>query len=79
VLRVKKCHDGVIPCAVLQKFIKDFPKAGSVLLTGLSSTQGRRVRDLTRKIMEQSKLSKIRVQPFMSPDFSVHEIFERAY
>ena len=55
----------MIPRADLQKFIKDFPEAGSILLMGLASTLGRRVRDLTRKMTEQAELSKIREQLFM--------------
>jgi hypothetical protein len=62
---VEKSQYWVIPRADLQKFIKDFPEAGSILLMGLASTLGRRIRDLTQKMTEQAELSKIREQLFM--------------
>ncbi|MFM8981915.1 MAG: Crp/Fnr family transcriptional regulator [Spartobacteria bacterium] len=65
VVAVKKSQYWVIPRADLQKFIKDFPEAGSILLMGLAGTLGRRIRDLTRKMTEQAELSKIREQLFM--------------
>jgi CRP-like cAMP-binding protein len=65
VVTVKKSQYWVIPRADLQKFIKDFPEAGSILLMGLASTLGRRVRDLTHKMTEQAELNKIREQLFM--------------
>jgi CRP-like cAMP-binding protein len=65
VVTVEKSQYWVIPRADLQKFIKDFPEAGSILLMGLASTLGRRIRDLTQKMTEQAELSKIREQLFM--------------
>jgi CRP-like cAMP-binding protein len=65
VVTVKKSQYWVIPRADLQKFIKDFPEAGSILLMGLASTLGRRIRDLTQKMTEQAELSRIREQLFM--------------
>lgn len=65
VVAVEKAEYWVIARADLEKFIKHSPSAGSILLIGLASTLGRRIRELSRKMAEQEELSKIREQLFM--------------
>lgn len=51
----------------LEDFINNYSSAGTVILIGLASTLGRRVRDITRKLSEQTELSKIRESLFDEP------------
>ena len=69
VVAVEQSEYWVIPRADLEDFIKNYPAAGSILLIGLASTLGRRIRDLSRKMAEQEELSKIREQLFMETEF----------
>ena len=57
----------VITRKALEEYIANHPTAGNVLLIGIASTLGRRVRDITRKLSEQSELSKIRESLFHDP------------
>jgi CRP-like cAMP-binding protein len=44
----------------LEAFINNYPHAGTILLIGLATTLGRRIRELTRKLAEQSELAQLR-------------------
>lgn len=57
----------VITREALEDYINNYPTAGTVILIGIASTLGRRVRDITRKLSEQSELSKIRESLFNEP------------
>lgn len=57
----------VITREALEDYINNYPSAGTVILIGLASTLGRRVRDITRKLSEQTELSKIRESLFNDP------------
>ncbi len=73
VVAVEQCQYWVIARADLEEFINNYPTAGSILLIGLASTLGRRIRDLTRKMAEQAELNKIREQLFMQTEFPASE------
>lgn len=73
VVAVEQSQYWMIPRADLEEFINNYPAAGSILLIGLASTLGRRIRDLTRKMSEQAELSKIREQLFMQTEFPASE------
>ena len=66
----------VITRKALEEYIANHPNAGNVLLIGIASTLGRRVRDITRKLSEQSELSKIRESLFHDPPPSDGLFFE---
>ena len=65
VVTVEQAQYWVIPRADLEEFINNYPSAGSILLIGLASTLGRRIRNLTQTMSEQAELNKIREQLFM--------------
>ncbi len=44
----------------LEEFINNHPSAGILLLIGLSTTLSRRIREVTRKLAEQTELNKAR-------------------
>jgi CRP-like cAMP-binding protein len=54
----------VITRKSLEEYINNYQTAGNIILIGLASTLGRRVRDITQKLSEQSELSKIRESLF---------------
>jgi CRP-like cAMP-binding protein len=60
----------VITRESLEEYINNSPAAGTIILIGLASTLGRRVRDITRKLSEQTELSKIRESLFNEPPHS---------
>lgn len=60
----------VITREALEDYINNYPSAGNIILIGLASTLGRRVRDITRKLSEQTELSKIRESLFHDPPAS---------
>jgi CRP/FNR family cyclic AMP-dependent transcriptional regulator len=53
----------------LEEFINNYPRAGTIMLIGIASTLGRRIRALTAKLSEQSELTKIREQLYMDAEF----------
>lgn len=54
----------------LEDFINNYPSAGIVMLIGIASILGKRIRSLTAKIEEQAELGKIREQLFMQSEFN---------
>ena len=54
--------------ADLEEFINNYPNAGTIMLIGIASTLGRRIRSLTAKLSEQAELSKIRESLFMQAE-----------
>lgn len=65
VVAVESSQYWVIQRGDLEEFINNYPTAGTILLIGIASTLGRRIRSLTAKISEQAELSKIRESLFM--------------
>jgi CRP-like cAMP-binding protein len=52
----------------LEEFINNYPTAGIMLLIGLASTLSRRIRDVTRKLAEQSELGHLRQSLFQQSE-----------
>lgn len=50
----------VIARADLEDFINNYPAAGIQILIGVAGTLGRRLRNVTRKLAEETELSKVR-------------------
>jgi len=48
----------------LEEYINNYPSPGIMLMIGLAGILGRRIRDLTRKISEQTELSNLRMSLF---------------
>jgi CRP-like cAMP-binding protein len=59
VVAVKECQYWVITRDNLEEFISNYPSAGILLLIGLSTTLSRRIREVTRKLAEQTELTKL--------------------
>ncbi|MFM8717075.1 MAG: Crp/Fnr family transcriptional regulator [Spartobacteria bacterium] len=60
VVAVDECQYWVITRDNLEEFINNHPSAGILLLIGLSTTLSRRIREVTRKLAEQTELAKSR-------------------
>ncbi len=60
VVAIEQCQYWVITRDNLEEFINNYPSAGTMLLIGLASTLGRRIRDLTSTIAQQAELSQLR-------------------
>lgn len=60
VVAVDECRYWVITRDNLEEFINNHPSAGILLLIGLSTTLSRRIREVTRKLAEQTELNKAR-------------------
>jgi CRP/FNR family cyclic AMP-dependent transcriptional regulator len=60
VVAVDECQYWVITRDNLEEFINNHPSAGILLLIGLSTTLSRRIREVTRKLAEQTELNKLR-------------------
>jgi CRP-like cAMP-binding protein len=60
VVAVEECQYWVITRDNLEEFINNYPSAGILLLIGLSTTLSRRIREVTRKLAEQTELNKLR-------------------
>jgi CRP-like cAMP-binding protein len=60
VVAVKESQYWVITRDNLEEFINNYPSAGILLLIGLSTTLSRRIREVTRKLAEQTELTKLR-------------------
>jgi CRP-like cAMP-binding protein len=60
VVAVEECQYWVITRDNLEEFINNHPSAGILLLIGLSTTLSRRIREVTRKLAEQTELNKVR-------------------
>lgn len=58
VVAVEECLYWVITRDNLEEFINNHTSAGILLLIGLSTTLSRRIREVTRKLAEQTELSK---------------------
>ena len=58
VVAVEECLYWVITRDNLEEFINNHTSAGILLLIGLSTTLSRRIREVTRKLVEQTELSK---------------------
>jgi CRP/FNR family cyclic AMP-dependent transcriptional regulator len=59
VVAVNDCQYWVITRDNLEEFINNYPSAGILLLIGLSTTLSRRIREVTRKLAEQTELTKL--------------------
>lgn len=59
--------------ADLEDFINNYPSSGIVMLIGIATTLGKRIRSLTAKLEEQVELGKIREQLFMQTEFHASE------
>jgi len=68
VVAVESSQYWVIKREDLEEFINNYPTAGTIMLIGIASTLGRRIRSLTAKIAEQAELSKIRESLFMQAE-----------
>ena len=68
VVAVEPSQYWVIQRADLEEFINNYPNAGTIMLIGIASTLGRRIRSLTAKLAEQAELSKIRESLFMQAE-----------
>ena len=68
VVAVEASQYWVIQRGDLEEFINNYPTAGTIMLIGIASTLGRRIRSLTAKISEQAELSKIRESLFMQAE-----------
>lgn len=73
VVAIEQSQYWVIPREDLEDFINNYPEGGAVLLIGLASTLGRRIRDVTRKLAEQAELTRIREELFMQTEFAAPE------
>ena len=60
VVAIEQCQYWVITRDNLEEFINNHPSAGILLLIGLSTTLSRRIREVTRKLAEQTELNKVR-------------------
>lgn len=60
VVAVQPCQYWAITRDNLEEFINNHPTAGILLLIGLSTTLSRRIREVTRKLSEQTELTKLR-------------------
>ena len=60
VVAVDECQYWVITRDNLEEFINNHPSSGILLLIGLSTTLSRRIREVTRKLAEQTELNKLR-------------------
>lgn len=60
VITVGECQYWEITRDRLEEFIANCPSAGTLLLIGLSTTLSRRIREVTRKLAEQTELTKLR-------------------
>ncbi|MEI8294729.1 MAG: cyclic nucleotide-binding domain-containing protein [bacterium] len=58
VVAAKESQYWVITRDNLEEFINNYPSAGILLLIGLSTTLGRRIREVTRKLAEQTEITK---------------------
>lgn len=58
VVAVEECQYWVISRDNLEEFINNHPSSGILLLIGLSTTLSRRIREVTRKLAEQTELNK---------------------
>jgi CRP-like cAMP-binding protein len=63
VVAVEECQYWGITRDNLEEFINNHPSAGILLLIGLSTTLSRRIREVTRKLAEQTELTKLRESP----------------
>jgi CRP-like cAMP-binding protein len=60
VVAIEQCQYWVITRDNLEEFINNHPSSGILLLIGLSTTLSRRIREVTRKLAEQTELNKVR-------------------
>lgn len=60
VVTVHECQYWEITRDGLEEFIANCPSAGTLLLIGLATTLSRRIREVTRKLAEQTELTKLR-------------------
>ena len=60
VITVGECQYWEITRDRLEEFINNCPSAGTLLLIGLATTLSRRIREVTRKLAEQTELTKLR-------------------
>lgn len=60
VVAVQDCQYWEITRDNLEEFINNYPSAGILLLIGLATTLGRRIREVTRKLAEQTELTRLR-------------------
>ena len=60
VITVGECQYWEITRDRLEEFIGNCPSAGTLLLIGLATTLSRRIREVTRKLSEQTELTKLR-------------------
>lgn len=60
VVAVEESRYWVITRDNLEEFINNSPSAGILLLIGLSTTLSRRIREVTRKLAQQTELTKLR-------------------
>ena len=60
VVAIEECQYWVITRDNLEEFINNHPSSGILLLIGLSTTLSRRIREVTRKLAEQTELNKVR-------------------
>ncbi len=60
VVATEPCQYWVITRDSLEEFINNHPMAGILLLIGLATTLGRRIREVTRKLAQQTELTKLR-------------------
>lgn len=60
VVAIEPAQYWVIPRADLEDFINNYPDAGIQILIGIASMLGRRLRGVTRKLMEETELASVR-------------------
>jgi CRP-like cAMP-binding protein len=59
VVAVEPTQYWVITRDELEEFLNNYNSAGTLLLIGLATTLSRRIRDVTRKLSEQTELTKL--------------------
>jgi CRP/FNR family cyclic AMP-dependent transcriptional regulator len=59
VVAVEPTQYWVITREELEEFLNNYTSAGTLLLIGLATTLSRRIRDVTRKLSEQTELTKL--------------------
>ncbi len=74
VVAIEPSQYWVISRQDLEEFINNYSNAGSILLIGIASTLGRRIRGLMCKLDEQAELGKLREALFMKTELPANEM-----